>query len=315
MSETKEKTGWFARLKQGLRKTQVNLVGIFTGGVVDEAFLEDLEFQMISADIGVETSALILERLRERIKLKGLKTQDEVKVALKEIIADILRPCEASLNFDEHKPLVIMMCGVNGAGKTTTIGKLAKHFAQLNKKVLLAAADTFRAAAKEQLAVWGDRNQIEVISQEKGDPASVAYDAISSGRKKGMDIVMVDTAGRLPTQTNLMNELARIRKVQGRAMEGAPHEVILVLDGTNGQNALMQAKAFDEAAGLTGLIITKLDGTAKGGVLVALANSREKPLPIYYIGVGETIDDLQPFKADEFAAALVGLDQIGGKKE
>ena len=280
MSETKEKTGWFARLKQGLRKTQVNLVGIFTGGVVDEAFLEDLEFQMISADIGVETSALILERLRERIKLKGLKTQDEVKVALKEIIADILRPCEASLNFDEHKPLVIMMCGVNGAGKTTTIGKLAKHFAQLNKKVLLAAADTFRAAAKEQLAV-----------------------------------VMVDTAGRLPTQTNLMNELARIRKVQGKAMEGAPHEVILVLDGTNGQNALMQAKAFDEAAGLTGLIITKLDGTAKGGVLVALANSREKPLPIYYIGVGETIDDLQPFKADEFAAALVGLDQIGGKKE
>ena len=290
MSETKEKTGWFARLKQGLRKTQVNLVGIFTGGVVDEAFLEDLEFQMISADIGVETSALILERLRERIKLKGLKTQDEVKVALKEIIADILKPCEASLNFDEHKPLVIMMCGVNGAGKTTTIGKLAKHFAQLNKKVLLAAADTFRAAAREQL------------------------DAISSGRKKGMDIVMVDTAGRLPTQTNLMNELARIRKVQGKAMEGAPHEVILVLDGTNGQNALMQAKAFDEAAGLTGLIITKLDGTAKGGVLVALANSRENPLPIYYIGVGETIDDLQPFKADEFAAALVGLDQIGGAK-
>ena len=207
------------------------------------------------------------------------------------------------------------LIGPNGAGKTTTIGKLAKHFAQLNKKVLLAAADTFRAAAKEQLAVWGDRNQIEVISQEKGDPASVAYDAISSGRKKGMDIVMVDTAGRLPTQTNLMNELARIRKVQGKAMEGAPHEVILVLDGTNGQNALMQAKAFDEAAGLTGLIITKLDGTAKGGVLVALANSREKPLPIYYIGVGETIDDLQPFKADEFAAALVGLDQIGGKKE
>lgn len=309
MSDTKEKTGWFARLKKGLKKTQVNLVVIFTGGVVDEAFLEELEFQLIASDVGVEASAKILDSLRDRIKLKGLKTQDEVKVALKEIIAELLKPCEASLDFDAHNPLVIMMCGVNGAGKTTTIGKLAKHFSLMNKRVLLAAADTFRAAAREQLAVWGERNQIEVISQDKGDPASVAYESIVSGKKKGMDIVMVDTAGRLPTQTNLMNELSRIQRVQGKAMEGAPHASILVLDGTNGQNALAQVKTFDEAAKLTGLIITKLDGTAKGGVLVALACSRENPIPIYYIGVGETIDDLQTFNADEFAAALVGLDK------
>lgn len=309
MSEGKENSGWFSRLKKGLKKTQVNLVGIFTGGVVDETFLDELEFQLISADVGIPASTRILENLRDQIKLKGLKSQDEVRKALKDIIEEILRPCEKELSFEGRVPLVMMMCGVNGAGKTTSIGKLAKHFAGMDKKVLLAAGDTFRAAAKEQLAVWGERNRIEVVSQEKGDPASVAYDAVDAGRRKGMDVVMVDTAGRLPTQTNLMNELAKVKRVQAKAMEGAPHEVILVIDGTNGQNALAQVKAFDEAAGLTGLVITKLDGTAKGGSLVALAVSRDNPIPIYYIGVGETIDDLQPFKASEFASALVGLDK------
>lgn len=309
MEEQKKKTGWFSRLKQGLKKTQVNLVGIFTGGVVDEDFLSELEFSLISSDIGVGPTELILEKLRESIKLKGLKTQDEVKTELRDIIAQILEPAQAELDLNSHKPLIIMMTGVNGAGKTTSIGKLARLFAEKDKTVLLAAADTFRAAAKEQLAVWGERNGIEVISQQNGDPASVAYDAISSGKSRGVDIVMVDTAGRLPTQTNLMNELSKIKRVQGKALEGAPHEVILVVDGTNGQNALAQVKAFNEAAQLTGLIVTKLDGTAKGGVLVALAAQSKKTIPIYYIGVGEKMEDLQPFNAREFASALVGLDQ------
>lgn len=300
--------GWLARLKKGLKRTQINIVGIFSGGVIDEDFLEELEIQLISSDVGVPASSLLLSDLRDAIKTKGLKTQEEVKFCLRDSISRLLKPCEGSLNFDAHKPLVIMLCGVNGAGKTTTIGKLAKKFNDLNLKVLLAAADTFRAAAKEQLLAWGDRNQIDVISQEKGDPASVAYDAISVGKSRAMDVVMVDTAGRLHTQTNLMNELSRIRRVESKAMEGAPHEVILVVDGTNGQNALTQVEAFDKAVSLTGLIITKLDGTAKGGVLVALAQSRQKPLPIYYIGVGESIEDLQPFNAEEFANALLGIE-------
>lgn len=309
MDTKKEKTGWFARLKSGLSKSRVNLIGIFTGGVVDDDFMEELEFQLISSDVGVETSAKIISQLKDQIKLKGLKTQDEVKTALRDVIEERLKVCEKMPDLETHRPVVWMMCGVNGAGKTTSIGKLAKFFANEKKTVLLAAGDTFRAAAREQLEIWGDRNQIEVISQEKGDPASVAFDAITSGKRRNTDVVMVDTAGRLPTQTNLMNELSRIKRVQGKAMDGAPHEVILVLDGTNGQNALMQAKSFDEVAGLTGLIITKLDGTAKGGVLLALADMREKPLPIYFIGVGEKIDDLQPFNARQFANALVGIEE------
>lgn len=309
MDTKKEKTGWFARLKNGLSKSRINLIGIFSGGVVDDEFMEELEFQLISSDVGVETSAKIISQLKDQIKLKGLKTQDEVKIALRDVIEERLKICEKALDLETHHPTVWMMCGVNGAGKTTSIGKLAKFFANEKKTVLLAAGDTFRAAAREQLEIWGDRNQIEVIAQEKGDPASVAFDAISSGKRRGTDVVMVDTAGRLPTQTNLMNELSRIKRVQGKAMEGAPHEVILVLDGTNGQNALMQAKSFDDVAGLTGLIITKLDGTAKGGVLLALADMRKEPLPIYFIGVGEKIDDLQPFNARQFANALVGIEE------
>jgi fused signal recognition particle receptor len=306
--ELKEKSGWFSKLKNGLKKSRVNIVGLFTGGVVDEAFLEELEFQLIAADVGVETSAKIIDRLKDEIKLKGLKTQDEVRTKLRDIIAELLKPCEKPLQLDAAKPLVIMMCGVNGAGKTTSIGKLAKYFAAENKSVLLAAGDTFRAAAREQLAVWGERNRIEVVARDGADPGSVAFEAIARGKKNGDDIVMIDTAGRLPTQLNLMAELSRIRKVQGKAMEGAPHEVILVLDGTNGQNALAQVRQFDDAANLTGLIVTKLDGTAKGGVIVALAGMREKPIPIYFIGVGEKIDDLQSFKAEEFASALLGIE-------
>ncbi len=296
------------RLREGLKKSRNTLVGIFTGGEVDEDFLEELEYALISADVGVDASTQLMSRLREQIQFSGIQAQSEAKKLLRDYIVEMLKPCEVAPDLESHKPLVWMLSGVNGAGKTTSIGKLAKYFAEENKSVLLAAADTFRAAAREQLEVWGERNKIEVISQEKGDPASVSYDAVETARKNGTDVVMVDTAGRLPTQANLMNELSRIRRVVGKAMEGAPHESILVLDGTNGQNALLQVKSFDEFAGLTGLIITKLDGTAKGGVLIALAASREKPLPIFFIGVGEKIDDLQPFNAAEYADALLGME-------
>ncbi len=301
--------GWFSRLKNGLARTRINIVGLFSGGVIDDDFLEDLEYALITADVGVQASTRILQRLRDTIKLKGLKTQDEVRLALRDEIARMLAPAQRELDIEQAHPLVIMMTGVNGAGKTTSIGKISKYLSQRGKSVLLAAGDTFRAAAREQLAVWGDRNQIEVIAQQGGDPAAVVFDAVSAGKARGTDVVIADTAGRLPTQINLMEELRRIRRAQDKAMTGAPHEAILVVDGTNGQNALTQVKAFDAAVGLTGLIVTKLDGTAKGGVLVAITQMRpENPLPIYFIGVGEAIDDLQPFNAVQFANALVGLD-------
>lgn len=301
--------GWFSRLKNGLARTRVKIVGLFSGGVIDDDFLEELEYALITADVGVQASTRILQRLRDTIKLKGLKTQDEVRLALRDEIARMLAPAQRELDIEQAHPLVIMMTGVNGAGKTTSIGKISKYLSQRGKSVLLAAGDTFRAAAREQLAVWGDRNQIEVIAQQGGDPAAVVFDAVSAGKARGTDVVIADTAGRLPTQINLMEELRRIRRAQDKAMTGAPHEAILVVDGTNGQNALTQVKAFDAAVGLTGLIVTKLDGTAKGGVLVAITQMRpENPLPIYFIGVGEAIDDLQPFNAVQFANALVGLD-------
>ena len=283
--------GWFSRLKNGLARTRVNIVGLFSGGVIDDDFLEELEYALITADVGVQASTRILQRLRDTIKLKGLKTQDEVRLALRDEIARMLAPAQRELDIEQAHPLVIMMTGVNGAGKTTSIGKISKYLSQRGKSVLLAAGDTFRAAAREQLA------------------AAVVFDAVSAGKARGTDVVIADTAGRLPTQINLMEELRRIRRAQDKAMTGAPHEAILVVDGTNGQNALTQVKAFDAAVGLTGLIVTKLDGTAKGGVLVAITQMRPKnPLPIYFIGVGEAIDDLQPFNAVQFANALVGLD-------
>jgi fused signal recognition particle receptor len=233
-----------------------------------------------------------------------------VRSALRDELAALLAPAERPLELAAHgKPLVIMVAGVNGAGKTTSIGKLSKWLAAQGKTVLLAAGDTFRAAAREQLAVWGTRNQIEVIAQSGGDPAAVVFDAVNAARARGLDVLIADTAGRLPTQAHLMEELKRIRRAQDKALPGAPHEVILIVDGTNGQNALAQVRAFDEAVGLTGLVITKLDGTAKGGVLAAITQMRpERPIPIYFIGVGEGIEDLQPFRAREFANALVGLD-------
>lgn len=302
--------GFFARLKEGLHRTRVNLAGLFSGAVVDEDFFDELETSLIAADIGYEPTRLILQRLKDTVKLNGLKTPEEVRRALRDEIVRILLPAQKPLDVNRAKPFVMMMAGVNGAGKTTTIGKIAKWLASDNKTVLLAAADTFRAAAREQLAVWGERNRIDVVSQTGGDPAAVAFDAVSAGNARHLDVVITDTAGRLPTQTNLMEELGRIRRSQAKALEGAPHEVILVVDGTNGQNALAQVKTFDAFAQLTGLIVTKLDGTAKGGVLVAITASRgDRPLPIYFVGVGEKIDDLQPFDARAFANALVGIDK------
>jgi len=302
------KSRWMSRLRAGLARTRVGIAGLFSGGVVDEGFLDELEMALIRADVGVGTSARLLATVRDQIKLKGLKTSDEVRLALRDALEELLLPAQAGLALDRSRPLVIMVTGVNGAGKTTSIGKLAKWIADQGKTVLLAAGDTFRAAAREQLAVWGERNRVEVIAQSSGDPAAVVFDAVSAVRARGLDVLIADTAGRLPTQAHLMEELKRIRRAQEKAMPGEPHERVLVIDGTNGQNALAQVEAFDKAIELTGLIITKLDGTAKGGVLAAVVATRgDRPLPILFIGVGEAIEDLQPFSARDFADALVGL--------
>ena len=302
------KNGWLSRLKTGLTKTRVNIVGLFSGGVVDEEFLEELELALIGADVGVATAAHLIDALKMRVKLHGLLTQDEVRRALSDELTSLLAPAEGRIDFSIARPLVMMVAGVNGAGKTTSIGKLAKWLANERKSVLLAAGDTFRAAAREQLAIWGARNDVEVIAQSGGDPAAVVFDAVSAAKARGVDVLIADTAGRLPTQQHLMQELKRIKRAQEKAMPGAPHQVILIIDGTNGQNALAQVQAFDDAVGLTGLIITKLDGTAKGGVLAAIVEARRgRPLPILFIGVGEAVDDLQPFVARDFANALVGV--------
>jgi fused signal recognition particle receptor len=301
------KGGWLAKLKRGLTKTRVNIVGLFSGGVADEAFLEELEMALVSADVGVAVSADLIGALRAQIKLKGLKSQEEVRLALRDELVRRLAPAEGQLDVARAKPYVVMVCGVNGSGKTTSIGKLAKWFAGQHRSVLLAAGDTFRAAAREQLAIWGARNHVDVIAQSGGDPAAVVFDAVAAARARGVDVLIADTAGRLPTQAHLMDELKRVKRAQDKAMPGSPHEVILIIDGTTGQNALAQVQAFDAAVGLTGLIVTKLDGTAKGGVLAAIAAVRaERPLPILFIGVGEAIDDLQPFSAADFADALIG---------
>jgi fused signal recognition particle receptor len=304
-----EKGGWLSKLRKGLERTRVNIVGVFSGGVIDDALFDDLEVALLGADCGVATTTELLAALRDRIKLKGLKTPAEVRDALRDELARMLAPCETAIDLARAKPLVMMVAGVNGAGKTTSIGKLAHWLADQHKTVLLAAGDTFRAAAREQLAVWGQRNGVEVIAQQSGDPAAVVFDAVSAARARGIDVLIADTAGRLPTQLHLMDELKRVKRSIAKSLEGAPHEVILVLDGTNGQNALAQVRSFDDAVGLTGLIITKLDGTARGGVLAAIARERRgSPLPIYFIGVGEKLEDLQPFVAERFAAALVGAD-------
>jgi fused signal recognition particle receptor len=304
VSEAEKKMSWMARLKAGLSKTSNNLSLLFVGAKIDEDLYEELESALLMADAGMEATEFLLGALRRKVKEDKLVEAVQVKGALKVLMTELLRPLEKPLELGRHEPLVMMIAGVNGAGKTTTIGKLAKHMQKYDQSVLLAAGDTFRAAAREQLMVWGQRNNVTVVAQESGDPAAVAFDAVQSGKARKMDVVMVDTAGRLPSQLHLMEELKKIKRVLGKGMEGAPHEVLLVIDGNTGQNALAQVKAFDDALGLTGMVITKLDGTAKGGVLAAIARTR--PVPVYFIGVGEKIEDLQPFSADEFVEALLG---------
>ena len=295
--------GWLDRLKAGLRKTGSSITTVFTGTRIDDDLYEELETALLVADTGVKATEHLLQDLKRRVKEAKATEPSQVKNLLAEAITDLLTPLQKPLTIGDHKPTVIMVAGVNGAGKTTSIGKLTKHLSDEGLSVLLAAADTFRAAAKEQLAVWATRNTVEIVSQQGGDPAAVSFDAVSAGRARGRDVVLVDTAGRLPTQTHLMEELKKIKRVVQKADGTAPHEVLLVIDGNTGQNALAQVKAFDDTLGLTGLIVTKLDGTAKGGVLCAIA--REKPIPVYFIGVGEKLEDLETFNAREFAQALL----------
>ena len=294
---------WLSKLKAGLRKTGGSIASVFTGTQIDDALYEELETALLLADTGVKATEHLLQDLKARVKATKATDPAAVKALLIEAITDLLMPLQKQLQIGSQKPMVLMVAGVNGAGKTTSIGKLTHHLADQGASVLLAAADTFRAAAREQLAVWAQRNTVEIISQQGGDPAAVSFDAVSAGKARGRDVVLVDTAGRLPTQLHLMEELKKIKRVVQKADASAPHEVLLVIDGNTGQNALMQVKAFDEALGLTGLIVTKLDGTAKGGVLCAIA--REKAIPVYFIGVGEQLDDLQTFDAREFAEALL----------
>ena len=294
---------WLGKLKAGLRKTGGSIASVFTGTQIDDALYEELETALLMADTGVKATEHLLLDLKARVKAAKATDPVAVKALLIETITHLLLPLQKQLHIGNQKPMVLMVAGVNGAGKTTSIGKLTHHLADQGASVLLAAADTFRAAAREQLAVWAQRNTVEIISQQGGDPAAVSFDAVSAGKARGRDVVLVDTAGRLPTQLHLMEELKKIKRVVQKADAAAPHEVLLVIDGNTGQNALMQVKAFDEALGLTGLIVTKLDGTAKGGVLCAIA--REKPIPVYFIGVGEQLDDLQTFDAREFAEALL----------
>lgn len=314
---------WIDKLKTGLRKTGASIATVFTGTQIDDALYEDLETALLMADTGVKATGHLLQDLKRRVKESKTTDPAAVKGLLVESLTDLLAPLQKPLVIGRFKPTVIMVAGVNGAGKTTSIGKLTRHLAASHASVLLAAADTFRAAAREQLGVWADRTAVDIISQDGGDPAAVAFDAVSAGKARGRDVVLVDTAGRLPTQLHLMQELVKIKRViqkagpapdstgqpaaaadkEAAALATPPHEVLLVIDGNTGQNALTQVKAFDDALGLTGLIVTKLDGTAKGGVLAAIA--RERPVPVYFIGVGEKLEDLETFSAREFAQALL----------
>ncbi|KRC23990.1 hypothetical protein ASE31_02365 [Acidovorax sp. Root217] len=298
-----ERKGWLDRLKLGLRKTGSSIATVFTGTQIDDALYEELEEALLMADTGVKATEHLLADLKRRVKDSKTTDPAQVKGLLADALADLLRPLEKALVIGQHTPTVIMVAGVNGAGKTTSIGKLTRHLSGEGAAVLLAAADTFRAAAREQLGVWADRNTVEIVSQEGGDPAAVSFDAVTAGKARGKDVVLVDTAGRLPTQLHLMEELKKIRRVVTKADATAPHEVLLVIDGNTGQNALAQVRAFDDALQLTGLIVTKLDGTAKGGVLAAIA--QERPIPVYFIGVGEKLEDLETFNAREFAQALL----------
>ncbi|MFA5241821.1 MAG: signal recognition particle-docking protein FtsY [Sulfuricella sp.] len=299
--------GWAARLKQGLTRTReqfgrkvANLFG--SGGKIDDELYEELETILLTSDVGVAATQYLLDDLRLRVRREGLVEAGQLKDALQQSLLALLQPLEAPLEIAGHRPYIIMLAGVNGAGKTTTIGKLAKYFQSQGKSVLLAAGDTFRAAAREQLMIWGERNNVTVIAQESGDSAAVIFDAIQAATARGIDVVLADTAGRLPTQLHLMEEIKKVKRVIAKAEPSGPHEVLLVLDANTGQNGLAQVKAFDDALQVSGLVLTKLDGTAKGGIIAAIARTR--PIPVRFIGVGEQLDDLRPFVAQEFVSAL-----------
>lgn len=312
-----DKQSWASRLKSGLARTGNQITSLFgLGGKISDELYEELETILIAADVGMEATTFLLRELRQRVKTENLTEINQLKQALAGCLLKLLQPLAQPLNTSRqspdhltHQPFVIMLTGVNGAGKTTSIGKLAKYFQTQGKSVLLAAGDTFRAAAREQLMEWGARNNVTVIAQQGGDPGAVIFDAVQAAQARKIDIVLADTAGRLSTQTHLMDEIKKIKRVIGKALPGAPHEVLLVLDANTGQNALSQVKAFDSALGITGLVLTKLDGTAKGGVIAALAKTY--PIPIRFIGVGEGLDDLRPFVAEDFVNALLGLDASG----
>ena len=299
---------WAARLKNGLARTREVLntpvSELFVRRRVDESLFEDLETALLQADCGVSATQWLIQSLREKARKQKIEDGETLKRALKDSLVELLAPLEKKLEVGRAKPYVVMIAGVNGSGKTTSIGKLAKWLQSQGKSVMLAAGDTFRAAAREQLVAWGERNNVPVIAQTTGDPGAVVYDALGAARARGTDVVIADTAGRLPTQLHLMDEIRKVKRVATKAQADAPHEVLLVLDANTGQNAIAQVKAFDDALGLTGLVLTKLDGTAKGGVVCAIA--RERPVPLLFVGVGEDIDDLRPFAAREFAEALVG---------
>jgi fused signal recognition particle receptor len=305
-AESSSKASWAERLKQGLSRTRSQLgnqlASLFGGGKIDADVYEELETILLTSDVGISATQALLDDIKQRVAHQALSDTTQLKAALKESLMALLAPLEKPLDTTEHQPFVIMLTGVNGAGKTTTIGKLTHLFQAEGKSVLIAAGDTFRAAAREQLQAWGERNDVHVVSSDGGDAAAVIFDAINSAKAKGIDIVLADTAGRLPTQLNLMEEISKVKRVINKALPGAPHEILLVLDANTGQNAVMQVKAFDDALGVTGLVLSKLDGTAKGGVIAAIAQTR--PIPIRFIGVGESIEDLRHFKAGEFVEAL-----------
>ncbi len=307
-------TNWAANVRRGLSRTRENLSkqlsNVLGGGKIDEAIYEELETVLLTADIGINATTWLLDTLRKRVKQDGLTDATQLKGALKEALIALLVPLARPLDTSTEKPFIIMLTGVNGSGKTTSIGKLTHYFRSQEKSVLLAAGDTFRAAAREQLMTWGERNNVSVISQEssdqqKGDPAAVIFDAINAAKARSIDILLADTAGRLATQLHLMEEIKKVKRVIAKANPGAPHEVLLVLDANTGQNAVSQVQAFDDALSVTGLILTKLDGTPKGGVIAAIARQRQQnPIPLRFIGVGEGMEDLRPFDAREFVDAL-----------
>ena len=300
-------SSWLARLTSGLARTGSQFGELFgRGGKIDDELYEELETLLITADVGMDATSALLADLRRRVKEHRLTEAAELKQALADCLLKLLQPLAQPLLAHTHKPFVIMMVGVNGAGKTTSIGKLAKYLQGQGLSVLLAAGDTFRAAAREQLTTWGERNNVTVIAQQSGDAAAVIYDAVHAAQARNIDVVLADTAGRLTTQAHLMEEIKKVKRVIAKALPDAPHEVLLVLDANTGQNALSQVKAFDAALGVTGLILTKLDGTAKGGVIAAIAKAH--PIPVRFIGVGESLEDLRPFAAEDFVHALLGLE-------